>query len=96
MLPPGDFLSSVVASAHETCPGGSAGGALAIGILEERSSLGQLIDVRGLGNLVAVAPEGIGLEIVGNDQQYVFNFRVNRKAQENPEEKNRFPDHELR
>ena len=89
MLPPSNLFIPVVASAHETCPGRSAGGALAIGIPEERPLLRQLIDVGRLGDLVAIAPQGIRLEIIGNDQQDVFDFGLSRKTQNNKDGKNR-------
>jgi hypothetical protein len=69
---------------------------LTVGVFKEGSYLGQCIDVGSLGNLVSIASEGIGFEVVGNDQQYVFDFRVSRKAQGSSEEKNYFGDHELR
>ncbi len=74
MLAPGDFLTSLMASAHEACPGGAANRALAIGVLEERALLGQLIDVGGIGHLASIAGECVCLEVVGNDKQYVFDF----------------------
>ena len=68
MFAPGNLLFSVVAPAHEACPGGAANRALAIGVLEERSLLGQLIEPWSFICLAAVASKiGVSLIIRKND-----------------------------
>ena len=87
MFAPGDFLPSLMAPAHEACPGWATNRALAIGVLEERSLLGQLIDVGGIGHLASIAGECVCLEIVGNDQKDVFNLGLRRQTQKNEKSK---------
>ena len=59
---------------------------MTIGPRETHAGGGEAVDVRGLANLVAVAGQGRGGEVVGNDEKYV-RFRGTERTAEDKEER---------
>ena len=74
----GAFLA-LVAAEHERLPGGPADCALAVGPLEQHSLCCQSVDVGRPAELVPVASEDAGLQVVGNQEQDVsYGLRITK------------------
>ena len=72
----GFFLDVIgVASGHEGEAGGGTPHGLAVGVFEEEAVLGKLVEVGCLDDGISIATEGAGFQIIGDDEEDVFDFR---------------------
>ena len=67
-------LTAFVSTVHERESGRGAPGSLAVGPLENHSAGSEAIKVWGFANLVSVAAERAGLEIVRNDEENILDL----------------------
>ena len=66
---------ALIAARHERCSRGATDSTLTIRAIEYHAGTCQLIDVRGLTDLVSVAPQGVGAKIVGDNEEDVPYLR---------------------
>lgn len=74
-------FASFIAAVHEREAGRGTPGSLAIGSFENHAALGEAIEVWCFANGVSVATQRAGFEVIGNDQEDVFDlcFRARRR-----------------
>ena len=64
----------LIAAVHEGESGRGAPSALTIGSLKNHAAGGESIDVGRVADFVAVTSQGAGLEVIGDDEEDVFDF----------------------